>query len=164
MREFCKARKPKKPTSPGRGGTGGGLGLEVHGLTADSPLLGSITSGSCGFIGKGFRAVGSGGGYRFSMRIAGARRPGQFTIPNNDSGTYVKLKSHGANYSTLGRNTEVLGVTGPRVAGLAIVKTRRVRRGKRIVVRYLISVGIDDLVSGGKPGVALIPGRGGLAC
>lgn len=163
MKEFCKGKKPKEPSSGG-GGRGGGPGLEVRGLTSGSPILGRITSGSCGFVGKGFRAVGSGSGYRFEMRITGARRPGQYTIPNNNSATYVKLRSGGKSYSTIGRNTTVLGVTGPRDAGLAIIQKRRVRVGKRTVVRYRIAVGIDDLVSGGKPGVALLPGRGGLAC
>jgi hypothetical protein len=148
----------------GGGGTGKGPGLEVRSLAGGSELLGRITSGSCGFIGNGFRAKGTGSGYRFEMRIAGARRPGQFTIPNNDSGTYVKVSSGGGTYSTLGRNTEVLGTTGPRVAGVAIIRAVRVKQGKRTVTRYRIGVIIDDLVRGGKPGVALIPGRGGLLC
>jgi hypothetical protein len=71
----------------------------------------------------------------------------------------VKLSNGGANYSTLGRNTG-----GPRNAGEAIIQSRAVRVGKRTVTRYRIAVGIDDLVSGGRPGVALIPGQGGLTC
>jgi hypothetical protein len=165
MDEYC---QPKPPTGGGGGGGGGagggGPGLQVRGLTDGSPVLGTINTGTCSFTGTAFRALGSGGGYRFEMRIAGAKRPGQYIIPNNNAATYVKVSSGGATYSTIGRNTTVLGVTGPRVAGLAVIRTRRVRVGKRSVVRYQIAVGIDDLVSGGKPGVALIPAPGGLTC
>jgi len=55
-------------------------------------------------------------------------------------------------------------MTGPRNAGSAIIRTRRVRVGKRTVLGYQVAVGIDDLVIGGQPGVALIPGPGGLKC
>ena len=58
----------------------------------------------------------------------------------------------------------MLGTTGPRDAGLAVIRAVRVRVGKRTVTRYRIGVGIDDLVSGGKPGVTMIPGLGGLLC
>jgi hypothetical protein len=136
----------------------------VRGLSDGSPVLGTINSGTCSFTGTAFRALGSGGGYRFEMRIAGAKQPGQYIIPNNNASTYVKVSAGGTTYSTIGRNTTVLGVTGPRNAGLAVIRTRRVRVGKRTVVRYQIAVGIDDLVSGGMPGVALIPAPGGLTC
>jgi uncharacterized delta-60 repeat protein len=162
--EYCKA-KPNQPTGGGGGGGGsGGPGLQIRALTGDSPIIGTITSGSCSFAGGGFKAVGSGSGYRFAMRIAGAKRPGQYIIPNNNTATYVNVSRGGATYSTVGRNTEVLGTTGPRNAGAAVIRTRRVRVGKRTVVRYQIAVGIDDLVIGGHPGVALIPGPGGLKC
>ncbi len=162
--EFCKP-KPNQPTSGGGGGGGsGGPGLQIRALTDNSPILGTISSGSCSFAGGGFQAVGSGSGYRFAMRITGAKKPGQYIIPNNNTATYVQVRGGGTTYSTVGRNTTVLGETGPRNAGLAIIRTRQVRKGKRTVVRYLISVGIDDLVSGGMPGVALIPGPGGLKC
>jgi hypothetical protein len=163
--EECK--KDKTPPTSGGGGGGAGTsgpGLEVRGLTEGSPLLGRITSCSGSFTGTAFVAKGSGSGYRFEMRIAGALRQGAFEIPNNDSKSYVKLRTSGKTYSTLGRNTEVLGTTGPRVAGFAVIRTVRVKVGNRTVTRYRITAGIDDLVSGGKPGVALIPGRGGLLC
>jgi hypothetical protein len=155
MDEYCKAKKPPGGGGGGGGGSGGGGGLEVRGLGGNLPLLGRITSGSCSFVGQGFRAIGSGSGYRFEMRIAGAKKPGQYIIPNSDAGTYVKLRSGGTTYSTF----------GPGVSrGAAVIQTRRVRVGKRTVVRYRISVGVSDLVSGGMPGVALVPGPGGLAC
>jgi uncharacterized delta-60 repeat protein len=161
--EYCKA-EPNQPPSGGGGGGGGGPGLQIRALTGDLPILGTITSGSCSFAGGGFKAVGSGSGYRFAMRIARAKRPGKYIIPNNNTKTYVQVSRGGATYSTVGRNTEVLGMTGPRDAGAAVIRTRRVRVGKRTVVRYQIAVGIDDLVIGGQPGVALIPGPGGLKC
>jgi hypothetical protein len=160
--EFCKGKPGQPPGSGGGGGTGG-PGLQVRSLQ-DASILGTITSGSCSFNGNGFRATGSGSGYRFTMIIANAKKPGQYTIPNNNTATYVKVSQGGTTYSTTGRNTTVLGVTGPRTAGQAIIRTRRVRVGKRTVTRYRIAVGIDDLVTGGHPGVALIPGPGGLAC
>jgi hypothetical protein len=98
------------------------------------------------------------------MRIAGATGPGVFEIPNNNTGTYVKVAAGGGVFSTIGRNTTVLGTTGPRVAGEAIVRTRIVKVGKRTTTRYQLGVIIDDLVKGGKPGVSMIPGPGGLKC
>ncbi len=136
----------------------------MRALDDNSTLLGTINRGSCSFTGNGFRATGSGGGFSFTMVIARARKPGQYIIPNNSGSTYVNVRRGGTTYSTQGRNTTVLGVTGPRDAGAAVIKTRPVRVGKRTVIRYRISVGIDDLVSGGKPGVLLLPGPGGLAC
>ena len=162
MDEYC---HPKDQGGGGTGGGGGGgPGLQVRALDDNSTLLGTINRGSCSFTGNGFRATGSGGGFRFTMVIARARKPGQYMIPNNSGSTYVNVRRGGTTYSTQGRNTTVLGVTGPRDAGAAVIKTRLVRVGKRTVIRYRISVGIDDLVIGGKPGVLLIPGPGGLAC
>jgi hypothetical protein len=54
-------------------------------------------------------------------------------------------------FSTIGRNTTVLGKTGPRVAGEAIVRTRIVKVGKRTIARYQLGVVIDDLVRAASP-------------
>jgi hypothetical protein len=157
-----------EPGGAGTGGKGGPGGLIVHALAEGLPEIGRITKGKCTFTGGGFRATGSGSGYRFSMQIAGARGPGQYTIPNNDSGTYVKLTKGVTTFSTIGRNTTVLGVTGPRDAGLAVISKVRVkeRKGKKVktVTRTRLVVGIDDLVTGGQPGVGLIPSSTGLLC
>jgi uncharacterized delta-60 repeat protein len=164
MDEFC-----RDPNTPGSGGGGGSAkgppGLQIRSLDDNSSLLGTISQGVCQFGGGNFTATGSGGGYRFSMRIAGATDPGEFEIPNNNTSTYVKVAAGGGGvFSTIGRNTTVLGTTGPRVAGEAIVRTRIVKVGKRTTTRYQLGVIIDDLVKGGKPGVSMIPGPGGLKC
>lgn len=160
FQDACKKKKPKDEEGGG-GGPGPG-GLQIR--TLDFQLLGSITTGTCRFTGGAFVARGVGSGWTFSMRIAGAGRPGAYNIPNNNSATYVRVSHGGQTFSTIGRNTTVLGITGPRDAGLAKIRPRPVKVGKRTVMRYLITVGIDDLVSGGQPGVMMFPGPGGLRC
>ena len=155
---------PKKPRPDGGGGGtkkgGGGPGLELRKLVdGEPPLLGRITTGTCSFTGTTFVAHGSGSGYRFEMRIAGARRPGIYTIPLGYGSTYVRVKGNAGSWTTQTGNLD-----GPTNGGAAIIILKPVRRGKRIVTRYRISVGVDPLFSGGKPGLAIIPSGGGLAC
>lgn len=165
LEDACKKQPARNTDSGGGGGPGTGPGgLQIRALTDESPVLGTISTGTCTFAGGAFVARGAGSGWRFSMRVANARSPGQYPIPNNNASTYVRVTHGGQTFSTIGRNTEVLGVTGPRTAGLAVITTRRVKVGKRTVTRYVLSVGIDDLVTGGHPGVTLIPGPGALKC
>jgi hypothetical protein len=163
LEDACK-KQPARNTGGGGGGGAGPGGLQIRALSDNAEVLGTITTGTCSFTGGAFVARGAGSGWRFSMRVAGARSPGRYDIPNNDAATYVKVSKGGQTFSTIGRNTEVLGVNGPRTAGLALVTARRVKVGKRTVTRYVLSVGIDDLVTGGHPGVSMIPGPGALKC
>ena len=51
-----------------------------EGPAQEPRLLGTIKTGKCKFTGGGFSATGKGGGFRFTLRIAGARKPGQYDI------------------------------------------------------------------------------------
>jgi hypothetical protein len=158
--------------SPGKGGgennnTGPG-GIQIRRLDPNTeqqaPLVGTIRKGSCSFKGRRFSARGSGSGYRFTMRIAGAKPPKPeetYTIPRGSSASYIKVSGPGGPYSSQS------GPAGYANGGVVIRKeTTRKRRGKRFVtiVYYRISVGMQPLNGSGQIGIALIPGPNGLKC
>ena len=94
---------------PSRGG-----GIEIRRSTEQDPeprLIGRITSGSCGFSGKAFKATGSGSGFKFAMRIGGAKRSGLYHIPFGSKATYVKITG----FSSL--NAPPRGLSGPSRCG-----------------------------------------------
>ena len=159
----------KKPGGGGGGGGGGGPGLQVRELLpldegpAQEPrLLGTIKTGKCKFTGGGFSATGKGGGFRFTLRIAGARKPGLYDIVRGSNSTYLTVTGAGGPYRSS-------GPTGIANGGVVIKKEVRTKRvGKKVikVTGYRISVGMTPLnpPGSGQKGVAVIPGPGGLKC
>jgi hypothetical protein len=151
--EWC-----KEPESGGGGGGGGGGGrgggIEVRRLMIDNggfTFLGTIRSGKCSFSGGSFRATGSGSGFKMTLRIAGAKRPGTYSIPYGSRGTYVSVNG----YSSLN--------APPGAAGGGGIKILAFRVKKRI--RYRISVGFTPLFNASLgAAVALSPAPGGLVC
>jgi hypothetical protein len=118
-------------------------------------LLGVIKQCSGGFQGGGFSVRGSGGGFSFAMRIAGARAPGTYDIPFSSKKTFVRVgKFSSANGAP--------GGTRP-LAGFAVIKRFVVGTGKNRRVRHRISVGAPTLYSG-QSARLLKPGPGGLVC
>ena len=158
----------------GKGGGGdnnntGPAGIQIRKLNPDTaeepPLVGAIKKGKCSFKRGGFSASGSGGGYEFTLRIAGARKPGKepadYEIPRGSSASYLQVRGPGGPYSSQS------GPAGFANGGVRIQKeSTRKRRGKRIVtiVYYRISVGMTPLYGSGESGIAVIPGRNVLQC
>jgi uncharacterized delta-60 repeat protein len=153
MEEFCR----KKPDTGGGGGSGGGTGgngpgIKVFRTSSESGLtyLGSITTGSCRFSGGAFVARGSGGGFKMTLRVGGAKKPGTYTIPYSSGSTYVTVNGYSSKF-------------GGRGAAGGAVKIVRVIVKKK--VRYRISLGYDPLIdAGASSGIVLVPGAGGLLC
>jgi hypothetical protein len=164
----CDDEKGSKSPGGGGGGGGGRGGLQIRqldptetGVPKEPELVGTITTGKCSFTGRGFRAQGKGGGYRFTLRLPGVRRPGQYQIPRGSDASYLQVTGRGGPYSSNG------GPTGQGNGGVVIKKeVRYVRKGNRRikVVGYRISVGMTPLYGSGKNGIAVIPTPGGLKC
>jgi hypothetical protein len=157
LEEHCKRKRPggNAPSGPAPGTSGGGL--EIRDL--NTALMGRISSGTCSVRGGTFVATGSGGGYRFLMRIQGATRPGSYVIPIGSGSTFVQISGAAG----LTSNRPVQGFPGGGSADLARV---RVRRNGRTVTRWRISVGVTPLFStaSSQPAAAIIPAAGGLIC
>ena len=125
---------------PGKGGGGnnntGPGGIQIRRLDPNSdqepPLIGTINTGSCSFEGRVFTANGSGGGFKFSMRIAGAKPPKPeaiYSIPRGSGASYINVTGAGGPYSSksgpAGYANGAIILGNPGVRSVAIAAARK---------------------------------------